>query len=351
VLVVDDDPAVCEAVRRVLAADGYGVHTVLDGQAALDLLRAEPIGLVISDKDMPGMSGLELLDLVRDRHPRVCRIMLTGKADLPSAIEAINASEVHRFIEKPWSNEHLLTTIAFAFETIELEEEIRRQTRELERERRRSELLLLNVLPGPIAERLKRGETVIADRYERTSVLFSDLVGFTAQASALSPQALVELLDTVISAFDDVAAAYGVEKIKTIGDGFLAVAGVPVPRDDHASAIADVALGMETALEAVNRRMGLDLRMRIGLHCGPLVAGVIGRSKFTYDVWGDTVNVASRMQSLGEPGRIHVSADFRGAAGPGFRFEPRGIVEVKGKGPCETAFLLGRSLVSRPPPP
>jgi len=208
--------------------------------------------------------------------------------------------------------------------------------REREREHERSERLLLNVLPAPVARRLKRGEEVIADAYPEATVLFADIVGFTPLSADLPPERVVELLDEVFSSFDDLADEHGLEKIKTIGDAYMVAGGIPVPREDHCEAVLDMALEM---LEVVRERDGLELR--IGIDTGPVVAGVIGRSKFIYDLWGDTVNTASRMESHGVPGRVQVTERVARRLDDRYRVEPRGQVEIKGKGPM-LAFLLSR---------
>jgi adenylate cyclase len=209
----------------------------------------------------------------------------------------------------------------------------------LEAERERSERLLLNVLPEPIADRLKRQEGVIAEHHDEVTVLFADLVGFTAMSADMDPSMLVGLLDEIFSSFDALADAEGLEKIKTIGDAYMVAGGLPSPRDDHAEAVARVALRMRDAVAAIAPRAAGPLSIRIGIDTGPVVAGVIGRRKFIYDLWGDTVNTASRMESHGVPGQVQVTARVAAWLAGSFRLEPRGTIEVKGKGPMET-FLL-----------
>jgi class 3 adenylate cyclase len=213
----------------------------------------------------------------------------------------------------------------------------------LEAERRKSDRLLLNILPAVIAERLKAsappGEARIADLFTEVTVLFADLVDFTPLAARLSPEQVVDLLNQVFSRFDRLVEQHGLEKIKTIGDAYMAVAGLPAPRPDHAQAAAALALAMQEEVARLAAPDGTPLRLRIGLHTGPVIAGVIGQKKFSYDLWGDTVNLASRMESHGVPGAIQVTAATRHRLGEAYRFEPRGGVEVKGKGTVE-AFLL-----------
>ena len=218
---------------------------------------------------------------------------------------------------------------------------IHRQYALLEAERAKAEKLLLNVLPAPIAERLKADSSAIADGFAEVTVLFSDIVGFTKLSARLAPAEVVERLNEIFSAFDDIASHLGLEKIKTIGDAYMVAAGLPEPRADHAEAIAEMALRMQDAVAAFSQRRGESLTVRVGIHSGPVVAGVIGKQKFIYDVWGDTVNTASRMESHGEPGRVQVSdATYKRLFGR-FRFERRGAIEIKGKGLMETYFLLG----------
>lgn len=212
----------------------------------------------------------------------------------------------------------------------------------LQTEKERSEELLLHILPRPIAARLRSGETPIADDIPEATILFADLAGFTALSSTMVAVEIVEMLDVLFSRFDALAERYGLEKIKTIGDGYMVAGGVPDPRPDHAAAIADMALAMVDATEIATRALGVlgqPLRVRIGIHSGPLVAGVLGINKQIYDVWGDTVNIASRMEKYGEPGRIHISGATRALLGDRYRLECRGQIEIKGKGKMQTYFL------------
>ncbi|TCO18001.1 guanylate cyclase [Kribbella steppae] len=219
-------------------------------------------------------------------------------------------------------------------------EQRERAHRDLRAERERSERLLLNVLPEPIAERLKTEPGVIAEHYDAVSVLFADIVGFTARSAVMAATDVVKLLDQVFSAFDRIADAEGVEKIKTIGDAYMLVGGLPTPRPDHLAAVARTALDLRDEVARIAALPGQDwLAVRIGIDSGPVVAGVIGRRKFIYDLWGDTVNTASRMESLGQSGEIQVTGRVAAALGPEFAVRPRGTIEVKGKGPMQTFFL------------
>jgi adenylate cyclase len=206
--------------------------------------------------------------------------------------------------------------------------------------RAEADALLGNILPEAIAERLKeRPGARVADNVPEASVLFSDLVGFTGLAQQLGVTRTVALLDAIVTEFDRLAAAHGVEKIKTIGDGYLAVAGVSRPQPDHLNRLARLALALPKLVERLSAAHGVDLKIRIGIASGPLMAGVIGADKFSYDVWGETVNLAARLESHGLPGEIQISGPVKAALGEGFRCEPRGEIEVKGVGRIETWLL------------
>jgi class 3 adenylate cyclase len=210
-------------------------------------------------------------------------------------------------------------------------------------ERHKSEALLLNVLPASIAGRLKAGERPLADRFEEVAVLFADMVGFTQMSEHLTPEEVVELLDGLFSEFDAMAERRHLEKIKTVGDAYMVVGGLPEPRPDAAEAVAEMALEMQDLVARSRTPLGETLRLRIGIDFGPVVAGVIGTRKFTYDLWGDTVNTASRMESHGVPGQIQVTPRAHERLKDRYRFERRGSLEVKGKGTVVPYLLVGRA--------
>jgi class 3 adenylate cyclase len=222
-----------------------------------------------------------------------------------------------------------------------LEDLVSQRTHELEAEKQTSDRLLLNVLPGPIADRLKSGENLIVDRFDSVSVLFADIVGFTEVASHTSPEALVTMLNELFSMYDQLAERHGLEKIKTIGDSYMAVAGIPEPVDDHAHVMARMGLDMIAGIEAYAQRHRMKLAIRVGIHTGSVVAGVIGTKKFIYDLWGDTVNIASRMESTGIPGRVQVSEATHALLAERYAFEERGLIDVKGKGQMRVFLLAG----------
>lgn len=219
------------------------------------------------------------------------------------------------------------------------------------RERTRSESLLLNVLPKVIAQRLKRSPGVIADAHEGCTVMFADIVGFTDHTTRVSPEQLIAELNLIFSRFDALVEDLGAEKIKTMGDGYLAVAGAPNRRPDHAAVMCELALRMQEAMPEINRDLGSALQLRVGLHSGPVVAGVVGSSRFSYDLWGHTVNLASRMETLSPPGGIQATDALAQAAGARYVFERHRVSEVKGVGPVTSCLLAGRKQADLPGTP
>ena len=234
-----------------------------------------------------------------------------------------------------------LALLYFTTERDRTRAQLAQQHRLLEAEQARSERLLLSILPAAIADQLRDGATTIAESQPDVSVLFADIVAFTPLGEELGARALVDLLNEVFIVFDDLAEAAGLEKIKTIGDAYMVVGGLPTPRAGHLVALLELAIAMCEATSRVKTPKGEPLQLRVGIDNGPVVAGVIGRRKFSYDVWGDTVNTASRMESHGVPGRIQVTERVAQAAWQQFDFEPRTSVEVKGKGTMTTLLLVG----------
>jgi adenylate cyclase len=336
ILVVDDNPSNRDLLTRRLGREGYRVTAAECGISALALTAAEDFDLVLLDLIMPDLSGFEVLCRLKTqestRHIPV--IMISALDELDSTVRCI-AAGAEDYLPKPFNPVLLRARISACLEKKRLLDELRD-------EKERSEALLLNILPRTVVDRIKQGATVIADRFENVTILFSDLIEFTSIAARLSPEETVSLLELIFCRFDTLVARYGVEKIKTTGDGYMVAGGLTEGRTDNVVATAEMALEMLDVVEAARRTVGEPLQLRIGLHTGGLVAGVIGTSKFAYDVWGDAVNTAKRMETYSLPGRIHVSAATRVALGDRFRFEPRGSLEVKGKGPMETYFLCRR---------
>jgi class 3 adenylate cyclase/HAMP domain-containing protein len=222
----------------------------------------------------------------------------------------------------------------------ELENRVEIRTAELRKEKERSEQLLLNILPAKIAERLKRAESP-TEHFEEVTILFADIVGFTSLSAQMEPMQLVAGLNQIFSAFDELTEKYGVEKIKTIGDAYMVVGGLPIASEDHARAIADMALEMQDYMKTIPNNLGSSLQIRIGINTGPVIAGVIGIKKFIYDLWGDAVNVASRMESHGKPGYIQVTETTYSHLKDLYVLEPRGTISIKGRGEMITYWLIG----------
>jgi class 3 adenylate cyclase len=267
-----------------------------------------------------------------DLSPEFCdRIQQLLAADAPGTLELEADGHVYE----------LLVVSVYEFDSINLYGTDVTAARQIERLGRENERLLLNILPTSIAERLRQGESVIADRFDDLTVLFADCVGFTEMSSRLPPTEVVDKLNQVFSAFDALADRFGLEKIKTIGDAYM-VAGGLTPTGDHPERVAAMGLAMLEEVARLRATSFPGLEVRIGLHVGSAVAGVIGLKKFIYDVWGDTVNAASRMETLGEPGRIQVTESTYQRLRHAFDFEPRGIIEVKGLGPTQTYFVTGQ---------
>ena len=234
---------------------------------------------------------------------------------------------------------------AYEFDKARQQNEIYRlRNEELAEANKQNERLLRNVLPEAIAQRMKAGETTIAEYFDNVTVLFADIVGFTELAAKHSPSSLVTLLNRIFSAFDIFSEQYNLEKIKTIGDAYMIVGGLPSPTPHHAESVANMALEMIDTMRLLSKSLGMDINIRVGIHTGAVIAGVIGQKKFSYDLWGDTVNIASRMESRGEAGKIHVSEAVYLILKSTFLFDERGEIQVKGKGLMRTYFLLGKRL-------
>jgi len=340
ILVVDDMEANRTLLSRRLTRDGHRVTTAEGGRQALGLLEIDDFDLVLLDLMMPEMNGFEVLTRIK-ADPRLYRIpviMISALDEVDSVVRCIEAG-AEDYLPKPFNPVLLKARINAGIEKKRWHERERLYLDRLEDEKEKFERLLLNILPQQIIGRLNDGETIIADRFDNVSVLFSDLVGFTEISSTLAPTELVSYLNALFSGFDAIAQELGVEKIKMIGDAYMVVAGVPEPRADHAQAIAEMGLRMIAAVERAKREQGAPFTARIGIHSGPVVAGIIGTHRFVYDVWGDTVNLASRLETLSEANRIQVSAATAALLADGFELEPRGQIAIKGKG-RQNAFFL-----------
>jgi adenylate cyclase len=340
ILVVDDNASNRDVLERRLVREGHQVVTAANGAAALELVGSETFDLVLLDLIMPEMSGFEVLRRLKaaQHSGDIPVIVISALDELDSVVRCIEAG-AEDYLTKPFNPILLRARVGASLEKKWLRDREKKFIADLEQEKRRSETLLLNILPQSIVERMRGGEVVIADRVAEATILFCDLVGFTTLSQELPPDQVIDFLSKIFATFDRLGAELGVEKIKTIGDAYMAAAGIPEVQEDHAFRIASLAVRMLDAVDDIAKATGLKLQARIGIHSGPIVAGVIGTHKFAYDVWGDTVNTASRMESHSLPGRIQVSATTRLALGERFNFERRGSIEVKGKGLMEPFFL------------
>jgi class 3 adenylate cyclase/CheY-like chemotaxis protein len=351
ILVVEDNHELRKIIVLILRSLGYeNVSEAADGRIALDLLLQREFDLVVLDIELPHVNGFEVLaTLKNDPVRRHLPVIVASGLDRLDAVVKCTELGAEDFLPKPVNSVLLGARVAASLERKRLRDlerlrllELQEEKRLLEAEQEKSERLLLNILPRAIAERLKRGEHTIAERHSEVSVLFADLVDFSTLASHTDPQELVAMLNDLFSRFDRLAGRRGLEKIKTIGDCYLVVGGLPEPSSSHAADVAEMGLEMLDVLGDLNRERGLQLALRIGINTGPVVAGVIGSRKFTYDLWGATVNLADRVQSSGLPDRVNVSASTYERLKDSFRLSERGMVDCKGVGRVRTYLLEGR---------
>jgi len=275
-------------------------------------------------------------------------IMITGLDDLDSLVRCSECG-AEDYLPKPFDPVLLNARIGACLEKKRLRDKEQDLLRQIREAQEKSEALLLNILPRSIADRLKAGESTIVDTFPEVTVLFADLVGFTELSARVSGTEMVRLLDELFTTLDQLAHEQGLEKIKTIGDAYMVVGGLPIPRPDHAPAVAELALNMIEVVEKKFAQNEFPVRLRIGINSGPVVAGVIGRNKFSYDLWGDTVNTASRMESYGLAGAIQVSDATQQLLKRDYSFTPRALGLVKGKGELTAWLLTGRNPAAAAP--
>lgn len=349
VLIADDEPINRALLARQIQQLGYRCLAVADGAEALAALRALEIDLVLMDVAMPRLDGFALLQIMK-QDPRLFWVpaLIISAADDQATIMRGLTLGADDYLGKPWSLPLLQARITAALARKQAHDKERAARLALQREQERTSTLLHQIFPGEVVRRLLAEEGQIADAIPEATVLFADLVGFTGLSAQLPAARVVTLLNEIFCRFDDLAEACGVETIKTQGDAYVAAAGVPSPRADHASVAVRLAWQMQEELRAIRARTGLPLHMRIGLHSGPLIAGAIGRRKLSYDIWGDTVNIASRMESQGVVDAVQVSAATYLRARTSFVFIERGSIEVKGKGAMSTYLLAQQPALGAP---
>lgn len=377
ILIVDDLQVNILLLSRILSAAGYTSLSSTQTPQEVCLLHSENhYDLIVLDLMMPGMNGFEVMEGLKLIEPNSYLPILVITAEPSHKLHALNSGATD-FLTKPIELPEVLARVRNLLEvrllhrklkvySLALEQkidevesnrdliaqqrdEVTQLYEQLVMEQARSERLLLNVLPQSIVERLKEHSIIREDRltdlmvdsFTEATVLFADIVGFTHFAQSVSAEALVNILNDIFTRFDRIADMHGIEKIKTIGDAYMAVAGLPLPVADHARRICIMALDMLKAMKHFNQENQLDLHIRIGIDTGAVVAGVIGTRKFLYDLWGDVVNTASRMESHGLPGRIQITDATRSQLNKQFKLENRGVIEIKGKGEMHTWFLNG----------
>ncbi len=333
VLLVDDEEQNRTLLRDPLEVNGFQVIEADNGIKALQRVEEQTPDVILLDLMMPKMDGFEVCRRIKERREiaHVPIIMLTALSERQERLTGISAG-ANDFLTKPVDVHDVILRVGNAVETKKLHDQ-------LHAERERSEQLLRNMLPQHVAERMKNGETNIADYYPDVTVLVADLVGFTALAAAIDPIQVVNLLNEIFSAFDLASELHRLEKIKTIGDAYMVAGGIYSHELDHVEAIASLAMMLQTELDRINEQYNTTIQMRIGINTGPLVGGVIGRKTFAYDLWGDTVNVACRLESTGLPGKTQVSEATYTRLKHKYNFEKREPAETEG---CEfnTSYWL-----------
>ncbi len=365
ILIVDDSLNNLLLLELILSRKGYKVEAASSGQLALDSVDLAQPDLILLDIMMPDMNGYEVCSRLKasDRTRGIPIIFLSAVVEASEKVKAFNAGGAD-YITKPFQAVEVVARVENQLRLRELELQLRdknlmlqqeiayreqaeRETRLLlattKSQKEKIEELLLNILPKPIAKRLQERQSIIADSFSDVSVLFADLVGFTNFASQKSAAETVKVLNQIFSLFDELSLRHGLEKIKTMGDAYIVVGGLPEPQENHAFAIAQMALDMQAAVASFNLKNNHSFTLRIGINIGGVVAGVIGLTKFSYDLWGDTVNVAQRMESNGIPGEIQVTAAVYERLKDKFSFKRRGAVEIKGKGEMMVYLLVGRN--------
>lgn len=341
ILVVDDNEDNRYTMQLLLEADGHQqIATAACGQEALAMLNEEKFSLVLLDLAMPDLNGDEVLKRIKDNPEMrdIPVVMISADTDTENVSKCIELG-ADDYLPKPFNATILRARIGSALRRASLREMEAEYLSRIEQEKRNSDNLLRNVLPSAIADRLRSGASSIADHFEEATVLFADIVGFGKITARMKAFEIVGCLNHLFSEFDSLADEVGVEKIKTIGDSYMAVAGVPIPRAGHARTAVKLALEMIAAAERLCARLPAPFPIRIGLHSGPLMGGIIGTHRFAYDVWGDTVNIAARIESAGQANRVLVSAATASRLGDKFELDGPHRIETKEDRVVETYFV------------
>jgi len=345
ILVVDDNEDNRYTLQLLLESDGHQrIATAASGNEALTLLQQESFGVVLLDMMMPGLNGDEVLKIIKGnpdtRETPV--VMISADTDIEKVTKCIELG-AEDYLPKPFNPMILRARIASAMRRGSLRALEVDYLNRIEEEKKRSESLLRNVLPPEIATRLRSGENRIADHHDEASIIFADIVGFGKITARMKAYEIIGCLNQLFSEFDRLADDFGVEKIKTIGDNYMAVAGVPTPRMNHARTATRFALDMVSAAKQLQPRLPVPFSIRVGLHTGPIIAGVIGTRRFAYDVWGDTVNIAARIEAASQSDRVLVSAATAQGLGDDFVLEGPQRIATKEDRILEAFFVSRRS--------
>lgn len=372
IICVDDERIILDGLHSQLSRE-FGSYIQIEltesAEEALELIEelkdeGKIIPIVITDQLMPGMKGSELLTVLSEVLPGTCNILLTGQADADAVGDAVNNGNLYRYISKPWDSADMTLTVREALKTFEqglklqaqneilkkyneeLELMVKEQTEELRAEKLKSDKLLENILPHMVAEELKETGTASSTHFDQVTVMFTDFQGFTKTAQKIPPKDLIRELNECFTQFDSIIDKYNLEKIKTIGDAYMCAGGVPVANTTNPLDTVSAALEMINWIDQWNQKREksnkTEWHMRIGVHTGEVVAGVVGSKKFQYDLWGDAVNVASRMEYSGEVGKVNISATTFESVKHRFECEYRGEIEAKNRGMIGMYFVKSK---------
>ena len=349
-LIVDDQAANVLLLQKILRSEGYtSITSTQNPHEVYQLHKENNYDLILLDLQMPSMDGFQVMENLKDMEPSGYLPVLVITAQPEEKLRALK-SGARDFISKPFNLAEVLVRVQNLLQVRLLNLQTKKLFEQVVAEQKVSERLLNNVLPAVIVKRLRdqpefkadNFSKVIADTFPEVTVLFADIVGFTKFTETVSARVLVDLLNEIFTRFDNITDYRGLEKIKTIGDSYMAAAGLPIPMHNHAEQAAHAAFDMLEVMEQINQEHDYKFKIRIGMNSGSVVAGVIGARKFLYDVWGDVVNTASRMESQGLPGRIQITESTQKRLGSNFVAENMGYKDIVGKGTMNTWFLLNR---------
>jgi len=344
ILIVDDNEDNRYTLRLLLESDGHErITDASGGKEAIDLLEKEKFNLVLLDLMMPDLNGDEVLKIIKANPDSrdIPVVMISADTDTEKVSKCIELG-ADDYLAKPFNPIILRARIASALRRQSLRALETEYMGKIEQAKKHSESLLRNILPPEIAARLRNGESNIADSFEDATVIFADIVGFGKITARMKAYEIVSCLNQLFSEFDRLADDFGIEKIKTIGDNYMAVAGVPTPRSGHERTAAKFALDMVAVTVRLQSRLPVPFLIRVGLHSGPVMAGVIGTRKFAYDVWGDTVNMAARIEAASQPNRVLVSAMTAKQLGADFDRDGPHNIDTKEARVIETFFVTRR---------